>query len=177
VLQIEQTHRRLSQEVSLMVLPPWLARFNRRVTNRLTRRFADRLPGFAILIHRGRRSGQTYCTPVNAFRDGDDYIIALTYGPGTDWVRNVLAAGGCEMVTRSRRISLTNPRIVTESSRRWAPQPVRFFLGGIAQYMRLTRVPTPIPTDVSVAAPDFSPGADDAPPAQSSPSEDAAMRR
>ncbi len=125
-----------------MVLPPWLARFNRQVTNRLTRRFAGKLPGFAIVIHRGRRSGRTYRTPVNAFRDGDDYVIALTYGPQADWVRNVLAAGGCELVTRGQHVSLTNPRLFTDTSRQWAPQPVRFFLGGIAQYLRLTRVPT-----------------------------------
>lgn len=126
-----------------MALTHGLARFNRRVTNRMTQLFAGRLPGFAILIHTGRRSGQTYRTPINAFRDGNDYIIALTYGAETDWVRNVEAAGGCELVTRGRRVRLTNPRIVTDPSRRWAPLPVRLVLGiiGASQYLRLTRMP------------------------------------
>lgn len=126
-----------------MALPQWLARFNRRITNRITQLFAGRLPGFAIVIHTGRRSGQTYRTPINAFRDGNDYIIALTYGAETDWVRNVEAAGGCELVTRGRRVRLTNPRIVTDPSRRWAPLPVRLVLGiiGASQYLRLTRMP------------------------------------
>ena len=133
-----------------MALSQRIARFNRRVTNRITRPVADRLPGFAIVIHRGRKSGRTYRTPVNAFRDGNDYIIALTYGPETDWVRNVRAAGGCEIVTRGRRVRLINPRLVTDPSRRWAPPPVRLVLGLIdaPQYLRLTRVPTP-----SAAAP------------------------
>lgn len=130
-----------------MAIPRGVARFNRRATNQITRRFAGRLPGFAIVIHTGRRSGRTYRTPINAFHDGDDYIIALTYGANTDWVRNVQAAGACEIETRGRRISLANPRIVTDTSRRWAPPPVRLILTLIdaPQYMRLTRV-APSPT-------------------------------
>jgi deazaflavin-dependent oxidoreductase (nitroreductase family) len=124
-----------------MKLPRSVARFNRHVTNRVTGPFADLLPGFGIVIHRGRHSGHTYHTPVNVFHDGDDYIFALTYGAKTDWVRNVLAAGECELLTRGRHVRLTNPRLFTDSSRLWAPQPLRFLLGGIEQFMRLTTVP------------------------------------
>lgn len=125
-----------------MPLPPSLARFNRRITNRVTYPLAGHLPGFAILIHIGRRSGRTYRIPINAFRDGDDYILALTYGADTDWVRNVQASGRCGLVTRGRSVTLTNPRIITDPARRWAPPPVRVVLGliGATQYMRLTRV-------------------------------------
>jgi hypothetical protein len=35
----------------------WVAAFNLAVTNRITSRFADRLPGFGILTHVGRKSG------------------------------------------------------------------------------------------------------------------------
>ena len=117
-----------------------VALFNRRVTNRITGRFADRLPGFAVVYHVGRKSGRAFHTPVNAFRDGSDYIIALTYGPDADWVKNVLAAGGCEIVTRGQRFKLTNPRISTDGDRRWAPPFVRQVLGLIdaPQYLRLT---------------------------------------
>jgi len=126
-----------------MPLPQRIGRFNRRVTNRITGPVADRLPGFAILIHTGRKSGRTYRTPINVFHDGSDYIIALTYGPETDWVRNVQAAGGCQIVTRGRKISLTNPRLVTDPRRQWAPPLVRLILGltNVPQYLRLTRVP------------------------------------
>ena len=80
-----------------MPLPRGVARFNRRATNRVTRRIAGWIPGFAIVLHTGRRSGRTYRTPVNAFRGGDGYRIALTYGADSDWVRNVMDAGGCEI--------------------------------------------------------------------------------
>jgi hypothetical protein len=43
----------------------WVAAFNSAVTNRITSRFADRLPGFGILTHVGRKSGRVYLTPVN----------------------------------------------------------------------------------------------------------------
>jgi ABC-type transport system involved in cytochrome bd biosynthesis fused ATPase/permease subunit len=38
----------------------WVAAFNLAVTNRVTSRFADRLPGFGILTHVGRKSGKVY---------------------------------------------------------------------------------------------------------------------
>lgn len=125
-----------------MPIPQSVGRFNRHVTNRITRTFAGWLPGFAILIHTGRRSGKTYRIPINAFRDGNDYIFALTYGADTDWVRNVQAAGGCEIITRGRHLRLTKPRIISDPRRKWAPLPVRLVLGLIdaRQYMRMTQV-------------------------------------
>lgn len=137
-----------------MPLSHRVARFNRRVTNRITGPFASRLPGFAILYHIGRRSGRVFATPINIFRDGDDYIIALTYGPDTDWVKNVRAAGGCEVLTRGQRIRLVNPRIAADGVRRWAPPFVRFALGlaDVPHSLRLTRVAQATAAD-AVAAP------------------------
>jgi deazaflavin-dependent oxidoreductase (nitroreductase family) len=83
-----------------------MARFNRQVLNHLTRPLARDLPGFGVIIHRGRRSGHVYETPVNVFHHGDGYVVALTYGAGADWVRNVLTAGVCELITRGHRIQL-----------------------------------------------------------------------
>jgi deazaflavin-dependent oxidoreductase (nitroreductase family) len=108
-----------------MALPRSVARFNSHVTNPVTRRFAGRLPGFGIVTHVGRTSGCTYRTPVNVFCDGDRYVIALTYGAESDWVRNVTAAGGCELHTRGRTVRLTDPRIVVDPSRRLVPSPLR----------------------------------------------------
>jgi len=48
----------------------------------------------------------------------DGYVLALTYGPDTDWVKNVLAAGGCELRTRGRVVSLTSPRLFHDETRR-----------------------------------------------------------
>jgi deazaflavin-dependent oxidoreductase (nitroreductase family) len=123
-----------------MPLPGWLGHFNRRATNRVTGPFAARLPGFAIVVHTGRRSGQRYRTPVNFFRLRDDFVIALTYGRQTDWVRNVIAAGGCEVDTRGRTLSLQNPRIVTDERGTLVPRPIRLILRaiGVSEFMMLS---------------------------------------
>ena len=108
-----------------MPLPRSLARFNLRVTNPVLSHVAGHLPGFAILTHVGRRSGATYSVPVNIFRDGDRRVVALTYGRESQWVRNVVAAGGCEVLTRGRRVRLTDPEIVHDPEQRLVPAPVR----------------------------------------------------
>ncbi len=125
-----------------MALSTGLARFNRRVTNRIAGVFAGRAPGFSMLIHTGRRSGKTYRTPILTFREGvGGYRIALTYGDGADWVRNILAAGGCDLLTRGRLIHLTNPRVIHDPDCGWAPPPVRLALRliGAPLSLRLTR--------------------------------------
>lgn len=120
-------------------LPKWLARFNRRVTNRITRRFATHLPWFGVVEHRGRKSGREYRTPINVFAAPDGFIVALPYGADTDWVKNVLAAGGCVIETRGRRVRLTNPRLFHDASRSRMPRVVRSVLrlAGVADFMSL----------------------------------------
>src|SRR5260370_22962617 len=80
----------------------WVAAFNRAITNRITSRFPARLPGFGIVTHVGRKSGRVYRTPVNVFRASEGFLIALTYGRESEWVRNVVAAEGCTLETRRR---------------------------------------------------------------------------
>ncbi|HEY7195617.1 MAG TPA: nitroreductase family deazaflavin-dependent oxidoreductase [Gaiellaceae bacterium] len=118
-----------------------VARFNTRVTNHLTRHVAGWMPGFAIVSHTGRHSGRAYETPVNVFRHGDRYVFALTYGADTDWVRNVLAAGGCEIETRRRTIALTDPERFTDATRRLTPPPARWILGllDVSEFLALRR--------------------------------------
>jgi deazaflavin-dependent oxidoreductase (nitroreductase family) len=110
-------------------IPRSVAHFNKRVTNRITLRIAGWMPGFAIVTHTGRRSGRSYRTPVNVFRDGDRYVFALTYGAESDWVRNVLAAGGCRIETRRRTVELVDPERFTDPTRRLVPIPARWILG------------------------------------------------
>src|SRR5580692_12000143 len=81
----------------------WVAAFNLAVTNRITSRFAGRLPGFGIVTHVGRKSGKVYRTPVNVFRAPEGFLIALTYGRESEWVRNVVTASASpRFPTRSR---------------------------------------------------------------------------
>jgi deazaflavin-dependent oxidoreductase (nitroreductase family) len=124
-----------------MPLPKGLARFNRVVTNRITGPFAARLPGFAIVIHVGRRSGREYSNPVNLFRRGDRYVIALTYGADSQWVRNVMAAGEARLITRGQTIQLIEPEILHDATRSDVPAPVRPVLGwlDVSDFMVLRR--------------------------------------
>jgi deazaflavin-dependent oxidoreductase (nitroreductase family) len=112
------------------------------VTNHVTRLFAGRLPGFAIVSHVGRRSGRTYRTPVNVFHRGGEYAFALTYGADSDWVRNVEASRGCTIETRGTTIELRDPRILTDPARRLVPAPVRVVLRliGVDEFLTMRRV-------------------------------------
>lgn len=94
-----------------MPLPVWLTRVNRRVTNPALRPAAGRLPYFGVILHRGRTSGRTYRTPVNAFPHGDGFLVALTYGRDVDWVKNVIATNGCRLIHRGRVVDLVDPRV------------------------------------------------------------------
>jgi deazaflavin-dependent oxidoreductase (nitroreductase family) len=127
-----------------MPLTRRVARFNRRVTNRLTRHIAWWAPGFAIVTHVGRSSGRVYHTPVNVFRRDGRYVFALTYGRDADRVRNVLAAGRCKIETRRQTVELTNPELFTDRSRRQVPPPPRWILraAGVYDFLRMTRAST-----------------------------------
>ncbi|HZY27982.1 MAG TPA: nitroreductase family deazaflavin-dependent oxidoreductase [Jiangellaceae bacterium] len=110
------------------------------------RRARRRLPGFGIVQHRGRRSGRPYRTPINVFRVSGGYVAALTYGTDTDWVKNVLAAGGCELEVRRRRVRLTDPRVVHDETRHDMPLGVRRLLAvlGVTDFLYLAVAP-PLP--------------------------------
>lgn len=100
-----------------MPIPHAVARLNRVGLNRVTRQLAPVLPGFGVVVHRGRRSGREYRTPVNVFRTSGGVRIALTYGRDSDWVKNVLAADGCRLHTRGRYLDLAAPQVVHDPAR------------------------------------------------------------
>jgi deazaflavin-dependent oxidoreductase (nitroreductase family) len=113
--------------------------FTTHVLNRFTRLFVHRLPGFAIISHRGRKSGELHRTPMNVFRDGDDYLFALTYGSGVQWVKNVMAAGEADLRIGDKTIHLTGPELFVDPKRRLMPLPVRFMLGvmRVSEFLRM----------------------------------------
>ena len=84
----------------------WLAKINIVFTNRITSLFAGWLPGFGMVTHVGRKSGKVYRTPVNVFRASHGFVIALTYTSQSEWVKNTLRAGGCELRTRGQKYRL-----------------------------------------------------------------------
>ena len=111
-----------------MPAPRWVARANKAGLNRVTKFVAPWAPGWAVVIHRGRKSGKTFRTPLWAFRHRDGFVIALTYGAEADWVRNVISAGGCELETRRRRYQVGNPRVYRDDNATDMPAFIRYML-------------------------------------------------
>jgi deazaflavin-dependent oxidoreductase (nitroreductase family) len=124
-------------------IPRVVGRWNKSGLNRITKRIAPRMPGFGIVVHRGRRSGRLYETPVNVFRVADGYVLALTYGPDADWVKNVLAAGGCELKTQGRTVRLISPRLFRDESRQDIRPVERQVLRvlGVSEFLALKAAP------------------------------------
>jgi deazaflavin-dependent oxidoreductase (nitroreductase family) len=128
-----------------MPLPRSLARFNGLVTNRLLDPIARLLPGWGVVVHAGRKTHRQYRTPVLIFRDGDRVIICLTYGRESDWVRNVLAQGGCQLETQGRTLQLSRPNLFHDESRGAVPALNRLALGviNVSDFLELTIGSTP----------------------------------
>jgi deazaflavin-dependent oxidoreductase (nitroreductase family) len=102
-----------------------LAHFNRVFGNRIVGRVIPLFPGFGAVHHRGRKSGREYRTPVKVFRREDTYVISLPYGSNSDWVKNVLAAGNCDLMVRGRRVHLVEPSIFTDDEQVEIPAFIR----------------------------------------------------
>jgi deazaflavin-dependent oxidoreductase (nitroreductase family) len=85
-----------------------------RLFNPLIMRLAGTrwFPLYGILEHRGRRSGRVFRTPVVARPQGDGFIVPMPWGEGTDWFRNVRAAGGCRLRWNGRVYDLRDPQVV-----------------------------------------------------------------
>ena len=82
--------------------------------NRLALLLAGRrlMPVWGAIRHTGRRSGREYSTPVAVIATPDAYFIGLPWGRGTDWVRNVRAAGRCTIRLRGHEHDCTEPEFV-----------------------------------------------------------------
>jgi len=113
--------------------------FTTHILNPFTLLFVHRLPGFAIISHRGRKSGVIHRTPMNVFRDGGDYLFALTYGSDVQWVKNVMAAGEADLRVGDKTIHLTDPQLFVDPQRRLMPLPVRLLLGvmRLSEFLRM----------------------------------------
>lgn len=111
-----------------MPLPRTIALLNKRYTNRFIEPVVRRTPGFAVVTHTGRKSGRTYQTPIYAFGADESFVVSLTYGPGADWVQNVLASGG-RLLRHNTEFTIANSSIVGRSEA-WPtlPRAVRLWL-------------------------------------------------
>lgn len=123
-----------------MPIPHWVTRTNRWLLNPVVLTFSSRIRPFATVVHVGRRTGRTYRVPVMAFRAPDraergvHVILALTYGRDVDWVRNVDAAGRCEISRAGYRYVMTGIEHVT------GEEGLRAFPAVVQHVLRLLRV-------------------------------------
>jgi deazaflavin-dependent oxidoreductase (nitroreductase family) len=89
----------------------WLA----RATGPALRPLAGRrfFPLWGVVHHAGRRSGQAYATPVVIRVTPDAFVIPLPFGPGTQWTRNVQAAGSCTVRWEGVDWECREPQIIS----------------------------------------------------------------
>lgn len=131
---------------SHFTLPRSLARFNKRVTNRIQGQWAWLLPPYAVIVHKGRKSGTTYRTPVVASVADDRVLVGIMYGRQSDWVRNLLAAGGGEFVRLGRTYELLDPEVVEESDAGYGDaHGVGRLMGGFSGKALVARIGAPVP--------------------------------
>ena len=91
------------------------------------------------------REGREYRIPINTFRSDGDFVIALTYGPGADWVKNVLVAGRAVVEHSGEDHEAVNPRVVPRAEAIEAfPGWARALLAvvGVGEFLRLEEVTT-----------------------------------
>lgn len=91
-----------------MPMPLWFGHVNKRIFNprELTRGVRP------VLTHVGRSSGVTYRTPLDAHRVEGGFVFICVYGPKSDWVQNVLAAGNASLSIGDDVFELAAPRLI-----------------------------------------------------------------
>ena len=103
-------------------------------------------PIFAVIEHRGRRSGRRYATPVAARRTSDGFVISLAFGAQVDWYRNLVAAGGGTILWRGVPQAITAPERIEAADAYRAFNPIQRALmriGGIDKFIRVTDAEAP----------------------------------
>jgi hypothetical protein len=75
-------------------------------------------PLWAVVHHRGRRSGRELAVPVAVMVSEDAFVIALPWGAGTNWVRNVLTAGTCVVRWNGSAYVVTAPELLDAAAAR-----------------------------------------------------------
>lgn len=94
-----------------MIFPVWFEKLQIKYINPLLRPLSKRVPGLAVIKHRGRTSGKQYETIITPYRKGNVVAIGLAHGK-TNWAKNVLAAGEAELQMGSKTLHLVRPRVV-----------------------------------------------------------------
>ena len=112
-------------------------------------------PIFSLLEHRGHRSGRVYRTPISAMPRGGWFWLGLTFGEGSGWARNVIAAGECELRYRGTDHHLVEATVLDAADVSSELPPVMRYgmtLLGVHKVLRMRPQPAkgPIGTHQSV---------------------------
>ena len=100
-------------------------------------------PIFAVVVHRGRRTGSRYATPVAARREDGGFIISLAFGARADWYRNLVAAGGGTLRWRGGEYEVGAPEVIDRVDALPAFHPIQRLLlriGAIDGFIRVRDV-------------------------------------
>jgi deazaflavin-dependent oxidoreductase (nitroreductase family) len=67
---------------------------------------------YGLLVHTGRTSRQEYriAIVVRPFEDG--FVIPMPFGERTQWAKNVVAAGGAQIVWNGKTYNVTSPELI-----------------------------------------------------------------
>jgi deazaflavin-dependent oxidoreductase (nitroreductase family) len=103
--------------VAMRTKSPPMLRAVRQVNKACWNRNAMRTAGTvgsttSVVHHIGRASGRAYATPIEAIPVEDGFVVSLPYGMQSDWLRNVLAAGGGTVERDGVRHTVTDPQVV-----------------------------------------------------------------
>jgi deazaflavin-dependent oxidoreductase (nitroreductase family) len=90
------------------------------------------MPLWAVITHRGRRSGKVFRTPVVVRAVNGGFVVPMPWGETTDWCRNIRAAGGCTVRWKGRDFQMSNPEVmdapaVSAAFSPWQAQGMRRF--------------------------------------------------
>jgi deazaflavin-dependent oxidoreductase (nitroreductase family) len=115
-----------------------------RITAPLSRPLAGRrfFPLWAVIHHRGRRSGRTHAVPVAIRASAGTFTVPLPWGEETQWLRNVFAADGCTVRWRGSDHLVSAPKIIDLAAAADAFNPIQQAIlraGGVRSVVRLRR--------------------------------------
>jgi deazaflavin-dependent oxidoreductase (nitroreductase family) len=99
--------------------PSRLSELMRRIgmaVNPLTRHLAGRrfVTVWGLISYRGRRSGMAYTLPIAIAATPESFVIPMPF-PDAQWIRNVLAAGECDVRWNGRDWHVVEPQIIDKA--------------------------------------------------------------
>ena len=100
------------------------------------------IPIWGTVRHRGRRSGKSYDTAVAVRPTPDGFVLPLPWGEGTDWCRNLRAAGGGVVHWGGADYDVTTPEVIDTATALPAFSPLMrpiVRLTGITSFLHVRR--------------------------------------